>query len=283
MNTFKQSAAVLAVALFGASSGANAYILTNADGSFNISGFDWSSSGAAVITGYNTTSANTAGWTDDFNLRFEAYAGNLLDLGGTEFLPANLRRGSGTGYEYTIYVNLNERLTTLADINASLDSVSIAVLDGTWEIWYQDPGDANNSAGTGFRNGIQILGGTIFSSALGSDTILAAQGLTNPGNITLGAGIVGDVTFQNLTYIAPEIDLTEASTTLQFGTNVTSWTMPVSVDGTTCPTSPNNTSWCFQVDANQAFSSVPEPASLALLGLGFLGMGAVRRRTRLVK
>lgn len=274
MNSIKKT--VAALALFGAAAGANAYVLTNTDGVYNnVGGIDWSSSGSALISSYNMDASKADGYSDTFNMKFEAYAANLQTATGANLFTPTMRLGTGTGYEYTLYVDLSEKATVLNHLNAATANVLLEVLSGTFEIFYQAVGNANNVAGTGFRDGIKILGGTIASSLNGSDYVTALQGLTNPGNITIGAGLLGTVTYQDLAYLNPAIVGTIASTTLQFGRNATGWTRPTCID-TNCLAANTQDSWMFQVDANQSF--VPEPGTLALLGLGFLGLGAGRRR-----
>jgi len=41
-----------------------------------------------------------------------------------------------------------------------------------------------------------------------------------------------------------------------------------------------NGTWWFQTDGTGNFASVPEPGTLALFGIGLLGMGAARRRRK---
>ena len=52
---------------------------------------------------------------------------------------------------------------------------------------------------SGYLDGTNILSGT-FS---GGDTIIGAQGATNPGNITLAGTFVGAVTMTDLAVITP--------------------------------------------------------------------------------
>ena len=85
-------------------------------------------------------------------------------------------------------------------MNAGCTIVTIDVVGGTWDVF---TGAANATVGaaglSGYLDGTNILSGT-FS---GGDTIIGAQGASNPGNITLAGTFVGAVTMTDLAVITP--------------------------------------------------------------------------------
>lgn len=260
------SAAALGLSLISAMP-AQATTITNTDGTFTWTGFDWDSNGTAYTTGFLPSVGDT------FTIDAFAVAANLKN-GASNILGLNLDSnadGSSAGanfYEYTLKVQLNE---SVVSCSGDLTSCTFAITGGSYQIYYDTSPDANalaGSLGTGFLDGSLLLSGTVFAQPGGTFTV---SGLGGSGNTSL----LGSVDFTNLGFIDPSLTNTVASTTLQLGSFFT--------NGYVSPGGFNSVAFTdanivFQADANQSFSAVPEPASLALFGLAMLAGGAASRR-----
>ncbi len=242
----------------------------------NFTSIDWHQNGAALVQGFNLTSASPIGAFSDFTLTYQAFATSI----GTSSLTPDLRVGSpgaavGT-YEMTTTATLFERATCLT---AGCTTIAITFTPGTtssWSVFFDTTPDAVQANGTGFTDGTVILSGT-WDEQL--STFLATGSAGTPGATGVGsATLTGTVLVTNPAYISPALGGSRFDTTLNFpGQAAPDFTRPTSVNG--IATGPNTDSqFVLQVDASQQFQPVPEPATLALLGAGILCMGALGRR-----
>ena len=244
---------------------AHAITITNTDGTFNWTGFDWDSQATAFTTGFQPVN------NDLFTLTYFGVATNLrnggtnLNLGG---LDNNADGVASNSYEYTLVATLNERVTGCAGTTCTFE-----VQSGTYSIYYDLAQDANATAGskgTGFQNGTLLISGTFAVQSGGTFTVSGDGGI---GVTTLQ----GAVSSTNLTYINPALSTTTVTTTLQLGSATTNnYVSPggfnnVAFDGSEI---------VFQADANQSFTAaqIPEPISLALVGSALIAGGWVSRR-----
>lgn len=276
MKSVNKMAFVVALAFAGTS--VNAAVITNADGNFDFGGVDWASNGSVWVDNYPvlqvpgaTTLAGTGG---NFTLTYMAHAIAVQDSTGANY-GSGAMPGLNNSYEYTVWAEITETATCL---NGDCSLVQIDVVSGNWDVYYDTTPDFDPAVGDNVTNSVNILSGD-FAASPTSQSIVATQGTTNPGDVSLLASLKGDVLSTNNTYINPDLDASTAVSTLQFGDTTTAWTRPATFDGTN-PGDNSNTSFVGQADANQSFQKVPEPSSLALLSLGLVVFGFAQQRRR---
>ena len=244
------------------------------DGILNFTGIDWHSNGTGYVQGFDLTGASPIGTTDTFTFTFQGFAGIIN--GGSP--TPNLRvapPGSATGtYELTTIATITETATC---VNVGCSVLSIVVNSGNFNIWFDNSPDANQAAGTGFTDGASIIRGTIDA---GLNSFTATGAIPGAGVIgTGGATIFGTVTFTDNAYVNPNLLTTLVQTTLNFPGDIpTNYTPAAKVNNIATVSDGHN--FQLQTDANQSFTSAPEPATLALTGLALFGLGWAERRSK---
>jgi len=271
---------LIASATVGISGSALATTIVNLDhpaGIANFGGFDWSSNGLALSTPgpvYHTGDVITTLYYADavaLNKPAGGTLGSANMVNGADGLPF-----VAGGYEYTVVASITETIDCGGPVGTTCTgAAAFYATGGTYNVYYDYFGLAGGGtvasqvAGTGFTDGISLLSGTINPGFAGIFTPTTTGGT---GSFTFTAS----VSTTNGTYIQPNLTGTTAGSELKFGTDRTVITPP----STGTPTGGLPDSYIrFQADGNQSFS-VPEPGSLALLGISMLGLVAVGGRRK---
>jgi hypothetical protein len=247
-----------------------------------------------------------------FQLYFQARLNSVQDINNNTIVPAGLN----TSYEITIVGSITEVVTSVSGgppASATFALAPVQSLNSFVRI-FQDPGQNSNPlTGMGFNDGTMILTATPNPGVANSGNFSFADPQPSPPgdfdqhgandypgvSSVSGSGasaFVANVTGQNNAFfLTPLLSLNIAP----IG-NATPFTLvdpsalfaglgPGGTDvipfiGTLnggTPAQGGGTDFQFQSIAQNGFLTVPEPASLALTGLGFISLlGARARRTR---
>lgn len=248
-----------------------------------------------------------------FNLKYQSNLGSVLDVNGNPVFT-NGNTVAGAARTFTFVAGFRE-VVTGNTINPATGVGTLTfgfadtpALSGTnFFRMYATPTFGNNLAGTGFTTGTAILTGHFVAAgysssftASGFGGALDQNGGNNyPGvNTILGNGatvatlvidsfdanyfpdmVLGATsslinTSQNLAFAQVDPSAAFSSNGIANGDQA-----GVSTVGALNGTGANT---MFQADANQSFTvaAVPEPESVALIGLGMLGLALARRRSK---
>jgi hypothetical protein len=223
-------------------------------------GFDWNSAASAVSTGFTGTTG------DVITTTYWANAVGIQDPNGVNFSTPGITPATPSGgWEFTVLATITEVATCL---NADCSLALFTTTSGNWDIYFDKLANASYATGAGFTDGDKVFSGNMNAGIAGT--------FLNYGSG--GTGIFkfsGDLSYVNGAYVDTSLLNTTAVSTLQIGDATTAWNAPGAMPG-----GGSVEGIVFQADGNQSFHKIPEPGTMALLGLSLVGMGFGARRRK---
>lgn len=247
-------------------------------GATQVGEFDWSSSGSGLAVG--VSGGLSVGQT--FNFLYQAKLAAFNDSGSnplpaTQILPGLNDSFAAGGYELTVAAKIGEVVLASSSLPTN---ANFGVTGGTISIFYDSLAAggvaATTANGTGFDDGVEIARFTITGGASNFSTA------TLTGGTAYDFALTGAFDFVDADYLVGQLgnifDLHFTSSQVLPVGNATTTDFFVGGSAFYAATPVTAADLLLKVDGSNTFTTVPEPGTLALLGLAFAGLGFTRKR-----